>query len=540
MTLYPDYRGRLLSETSRLRRQLGGSSLRAFSQLYLAHHFDKTPSRMHLDIGKLLEDAQINRLARIAVAAPRGHAKTTLVSLTFVLWCVLYRREEFVLLFSATREQAVQLLTDLKKELTSNPLLLLDFPETCRPEGKVKGLRWKDNQIVLSNGACVRGLGSEQRFRGTKHRQFRPSLIICDDLEELEAAQSAEQRQKLRDWFEKTVLNCGDARTNVIVIGTILHYDSLLANITKGHDLPEPTGGWNARLYKAVENFADRQDLWDQWRAIRRGEQEYEGRAGRNAAQNFFEAKKADMLQGAKVLWPELDDYYRLMSLKEDNGRASFQSEKQNEPLDPAECLFAGTEPIFWDDPKSREYFSDVPELLQSIPPAALQIYGACDPSMGNRGRRGDYSAIVTIARNRRTGAMYVIDAQIVRRTPEEMIEAIVMLARTYRYRKFAVEANQFQKLLVDLLKVRCREAGMVPLNLEPITSTVNKKARIEALQPLIAGGTLRLSRKHMLLLEQLRQFPLGDHDDGPDAMEMAATLASRGPRCDRPSSIEI
>ena len=28
------------------------------------------------------------------------------------------------------------------------------------------------------------------------------------------------------------------------------------------------------------------------------------------------------------------------------------------------------------------------------------------------------------------------------------------------------------------------------------------------------------------MLLDQLRQFPLGAHDDGPDALEMAVTLA--------------
>ncbi|MCA9566005.1 MAG: hypothetical protein KC561_21055, partial [Myxococcales bacterium] len=59
-----------------------------------------------------------------------------------------------------------------------------------------------------------------------------------------------------------------------------------------------------------------------------------------------------------------------------------------------------------------------------------------------------------------------------------------------------------------------------------------NKKARIQSLEPWVASGRLRFSRRHAVLLEQLRQFPLGAHDDGPDALEMAVSMAiDSGPR---------
>jgi predicted phage terminase large subunit-like protein len=60
-------------------------------------------------------------------------------------------------------------------------------------------------------------------------------------------------------------------------------------------------------------------------------------------------------------------------------------------------------------------------------------------------------------------------------------------------------------------------------------TSKGNKRTRIEGLEPLIAQGRLLFSRQHVRLLEQLRQFPLGAHDDGPDALEMAVRAAIRG-----------
>ena len=63
-----------------------------------------------------------------------------------------------------------------------------------------------------------------------------------------------------------------------------------------------------------------------------------------------------------------------------------------------------------------------------------------------------------------------------------------------------------------------------VGLNIGPI------RGRIQSLQPLISSGTLRLSRRHNTLVDQLRYFPLGAHDDGPDALEMAVSAAGQGP----------
>ena len=61
------------------------------------------------------------------------------------------------------------------------------------------------------------------------------------------------------------------------------------------------------------------------------------------------------------------------------------------------------------------------------------------------------------------------------------------------------------------------------------INNTVNKQVRIRRLTPYLAQGRLRFkgdSPGARLLVEQLRDFPLADHDDGPDALEMAVRLA--------------
>ena len=77
----------------------------------------------------------------------------------------------------------------------------------------------------------------------------------------------------------------------------------------------------------------------------------------------------------------------------------------------------------------------------------------------------------------------------------------------------------------LENLKKRAQAAG-VRFNSRPINSKTNKQARITGLEPLVAQGQIVFSCRHKVLLEQLRQFPLGKHDDGPDALEMAIQVA--------------
>lgn len=45
---------------------------------------------------------------------------------------------------------------------------------------------------------------------------------------------------------------------------------------------------------------------------------------------------------------------------------------------------------------------------------------------------------------------------------------------------------------------------------------------------PLFATGAIKFRRRHIELMEQLRAFPDGAHDDGPDALEMAVTASQQ------------
>ncbi|NIQ04058.1 MAG: hypothetical protein GWM98_29880, partial [Nitrospinaceae bacterium] len=192
---------------------------------------------------------------RIAQAAPRGHAKSTIASLILPLWCIVTGKRKFIALVSDTTEQAADFLEFIKAELDVNQRLRADFPEACG-EGKI----WKTGQAVTRNNVRLKCWGKRKAMRGARHGSVRPDLVVCDDLEGDENIDSPQQREKDREWFFKALMKIGSRRTVFIVVGTLLHYDSLLAQL-----LERP--GWTSRKWQAVERWAE-SPLWEKWEAL--------------------------------------------------------------------------------------------------------------------------------------------------------------------------------------------------------------------------------------------------------------------------------
>ncbi len=208
-----------------------------FCNAYLPHIFKKSFADFQLEIVRFLED---EKQRRIVVAAPRQHGKTSLIYLGYVLWSVLFKKHKYIVCLSASEQRAEEALEDIRVELQNNEHILDDFEDLIE--------KATTQRIVLKNGVTVVSRGAGQKLRGLVKRGERPDLVILDDIESEEHAHSHTLRQKLKRWFYRVVMGLSkDAK--VFVIGTILHYDSLLNElIEKGQEL-----GWFAKKYKAVK-----------------------------------------------------------------------------------------------------------------------------------------------------------------------------------------------------------------------------------------------------------------------------------------------
>ncbi len=81
-------------------------------------------------------------------------------------------------------------------------------------------------------GARLTVLSVDQSVRGLRHKNYRPDLIVADDIENLQSMRTREGRNSLYEWFTKELVPLGDLkRTRIVLLGNMLHGDSLLMRI---------------------------------------------------------------------------------------------------------------------------------------------------------------------------------------------------------------------------------------------------------------------------------------------------------------------
>jgi len=492
-----------------------------FAIRYFAHYLKKPSSRLHKFLYSTITrefEKKRNKGFKVAIAAPRGNAKSTIISAIYPLWCIAYNKKNFIIVVSDTSGQAEDFLSDIKRELESNALLLRDFPHVAG-----KGPTWRINEIITTNNIKILALGTGSKIRGRRFGIYRPDLLIFDDLEGPDMVRSESEREFIRfQWFNKDAMHVGGEEgtcTDMLVVGTILGKDALLTAILDPTQYPD----WRGYRFKAVINFSD-SDLWGEWERL------YKDKFDENredTAIKFFEDNKEEMLEGTEVLWPEGDPYYGLM-INKISDYSGFLSEKQSDPLDPTKVA------ILFEELRFENFLSN-PNILNILKDQKNPRYGALDPSLGKKSGSGDYSCIPTIVRDLKTGYLLVIGIDLKRRKVDDQIEAILNSHKRYQYTLFAVETNAFQLVIADnLRKVSRREGLYVPI--KNIDNYRDKKMRVESYIPLLKDGTVifdsnlyNSNQQYRLGIEQLTTFT-GDgdrHDDFPDALDMVIRIAS-------------
>lgn len=246
--------------------------------------------------------------------------------------------------------------------------------------------------------------------------------------------------------------------------------------------------------------------MWETWEEIftdiSNGKE-----AAEQAADSFFNDLKKELLKGTEVLWPEVEDYYYLMKMRISEGPAYFESEKQNEPINPEDAVFLEEWFVDWED-------GDVD--LTGIPHA-----GAVDPSLGKRNKRSDPSAIV--GGRMKDNILYLDTADIEKRLPDKIMTDILAHHSRDPFDKFRIETVQFQEFFARQFEKFAHDSGKT-INIDEYAPNADKDLRIIGLQPWIKNGWIRFRKEMRELKRHLiyyRPKNRGGHDDGPDALEM-------------------
>lgn len=477
------------------RKRRSKSDFRFFCETYFPHFVDAgvEPSDFQAHCYRLVPALMLKPGARTANVGPRGEGKSTLLVQMHALWRLANGYTRYTGLFMDAKEQGEMMLDAVKAELEVNPRLRHDYPEICG-----KGPMWRTTKIITNHSVMIEVFGAGKRIRGRRFGAYRPDLALVDDLENDELVRSKEQRDKREDWLRKVVGNLGppDGSMTQCYVGTLLHVDAVLART-----LRNPLWKGNAYVFPSVVRWPDSMELWDQWEALLLNENE-------DAADAFYRKHRAEMDRGSRVSWPGMRPLVVLMKLRAEDHKA-FETEHQHNPLAAEGCPFSGV---------LQFYVHVVRNWLH---------FGAHDPSMGKKGRRGDPAATLVGGYCRELGKLHVVEAIVARRTPDKQIADIIRLQADWRCLLWAIESVAFQEFFRQQL-VKESAAKHVPVPARGFEGG-DKDLRIESLQPHVANGLILFNRNHRTLNQQLEYWPQADHDDGPDALEMLWQTATRG-----------
>jgi hypothetical protein len=248
-----------------------------FCRFILPHAFTKAFCEFHDEIINdfMTPDDSV-------VAAPRGHGKSTLIGLGYMLWLILYKKERYIVYTSQNHEKSVQFLEPVKSELQNNKMLKFIYGKNTLGNAKDEEGRNREDCFDYK-GIRVQALSFEKNIRGLKYGVFRPSLIILDDIDDDQRVLNPELRRKDSDKLTKQIIPAIDSEIGKVkMVGTILHHDCLLAKRLRI---------MNGKIYKAIK-------------------------------------------EDGSILFPALFSREKLESIKYRIGSSSFQSEYLNNPVD--------------------------------------------------------------------------------------------------------------------------------------------------------------------------------------------------------------
>lgn len=445
----------LMVSNPRLRRTITRKSFYWFFIFYFSRHMEYPLAPFQRDMMRLAEDRNV---LNVVIAGFRGSAKSTILSLAFVIWSILgEHRIQHVLLGSKTEAKAQQLLQHIKDELDPDSLLKKDlgpFKEFKTP--------WNMSGIVIKKyDARISVVSMEQQIRGVRYKQFRPQLIVLDDIEDIDSVKTKESRDKMFEKLTREIIPAGNLDTRLIFIGNKLHDNSIMERLQRAIAAGQMAG--ESRNYPALVNEVP---LW----------------VGKHKDKAGVESEKlrgmSELAYRREMLLEIIPDGYQILE------RSDFRFYKPDTILTGYRFSLIAVDPAARTNPEN-----DCTAIV------CADVYG-----------HGRDMRIRVQPRP--------INARL---TYEETVEKVLHLVRCLNGKaRVCIEGVGFQSMFLVLLKDRGVAAEAVPVRGK------SKEDRLISSAIYVQTGIVEFPESGCdEIIEQVLYFGSGDHDDLVDALSL-------------------
>ena len=442
-----------------VRTSITKDSFLYFFHFYYAHYVKYETADFQKEIMHYLENSITENLYIVAF---RGSGKSTMITTAYPIWAILGKQQKkFCTIFCQTKTQAKQHMMNIKTELENNDLLKKDLGPFQEESDE-----WGSHSLVFSkHGARITVASTEQSIRGIRHNQYRPDLIICDDVEDVQSTKTREARDKTYQWLRGEVIPAGDKNTRLIIVGNLLHEDSLLMRIKEEIEQSRTRGIF--REYPLLDNEDN-------------------------------------------CLWP--GKYPTLKDIEEEKLKVASEISWQREYL--LRIIPSDDQVIY---PEWIQYYDELPGEKHV---AYRGIYAGVDLAISTKDS-ADYTTIVSahIYGRREKTRIFILPNPIMEKLNfPAQVELIKNFKNTQMKKsrdKIFVESVAYQEALPQVLETQGIEA-------EAIKPKGDKRTRLSLTSAQIKSGMIKFPRVGCeKLLEQIIGFGVEKHDDLADAFSL-------------------
>ena len=468
--------------------QLGAVDSVVFSRTFFPKTFRQATPLFHRRMWDLLDSH--SRYVNMQVY--RDGAKTTLLR-TYTAKRIAYNTSRTILYIGKSQGHAARSLQWLQKQIEFNQLYAGTF-------GLRKGSKWNTDEMEIIHGTegnpiWITGMGITGSVRGLNFDDYRPDLIIVDDVVDEENSASLEGREKISNLILGAVKESLAPATESPDAKMAILQTPLDPNDISQQALRDPQfvsarfGCWT----EETENLPieDRKSNWEERYPTATLQEEYAAAAARNRLSVFAREKECKLIT------------LELSAFKEEWLQFFGVGEEEPEPLlDEMFCVL----------------------VIDPVPPPS-------DNALAKGLPKGDYEALGVIGKYK--GKLYVLETSYRRgHNPSWTVAEFFRLAQRWRVRKVVVEAVAYQRTLAWLLREAMKRAGTYYAITEYIDKR-KKELRIhDGLHGVSHNRQLFVRRRQTVLIDQYIRFSESkklDHDDVLEVVAIGATELQNG-----------
>ena len=474
---------------------LAKNDLVAFGKLFLPDDFMRSETPFfHYEVADALNDLSYRQLA---VILPRGHGKTVLTKCS-ILHDFLFSKEPlFYGWVAASSKISVPNLDYIKYHLEYNEKVSYYF-------GSLKGKKWTEDDIELSNGCKLISKSNLSGIRGGAKLHKRYDLIVLDDFEDENNTVTSESRAKISNLVTAVVFPALEPKTGRLRInGTPVHFDAFIQKILTGYEMAKKQKeqySWKVITYKALQE--DGTPLWPSWFGHKEMERKKKFYQDSGTPQKFYQ---------------------------------EYMMEVQSEE----DSIFSRDHIKYWDGKFINDQENGIAYILpDGEDQKPCNIFIGVDPATDSARRNSDFSVIIAVAVTPDNN-IYVLDYVRNRTLPvmgvpgtdkKGIVDYIFDYAKFYKPTLFTIEDTTMSKPVFQAIRaeMRRRNEFIIPFKEEKPGNRMSKRDRIqEILAQRFSVGQVHIKKSQYDLHREIMTFgPRMAHDDTIDALAYACKYA--------------